>query len=95
MATLLIICICILMAICLPKLGRWIQQAGDEMEERKAQDKFYKEQVLSNLREVNNNISAGECDQPDATSRLIEANKELIQKRKLRDAIRDELDIDG
>lgn len=95
MEILLIICISLLMAICLPKLSRWLYQLGDEMEEKKAQDKFYREQILSNVTDINTNLSSSGEDEPCHTSRLLEANKELLEKQRLRDAMRDELDIES
>jgi hypothetical protein len=87
-----ILAICMLLGIASKKLSDIFLKLSNDIAERDREERFYREALLSALRESENN--SGVENQTDPIEGLLRANQELTEKRQIQEAIEKELGIE-
>lgn len=87
-----ILAICMLLGIASKKLSDIFLKLSNDIAERDREERFYREALLSALRESENN--SGIENQTDPIEGLLRANQELTEKRQIQEAIEKELGIE-
>lgn len=74
-------------------LSRYFTKLGDQLNEEAAYKKYHEACIRESLEDIRGSVVQPEEEPVDMRERLLQANKEIIKKEKLNNAIEDELGI--
>lgn len=89
----LVIAFCILLIIVGGKLSKHFNRLSVISEQRAEEERFYKEALLSAVQGIEKAVTPEAPQEVSPVERLLMANEEIIQKKKLNIAIEQELGI--
>jgi len=93
MGYLFLILLFILGAITFNWLSKYCDRLAGELSQKEAQEKFYKERLLEAAQNIECAVTPVE-EKVDPVECLLAANKEIIEKQLVKDAIESELGIE-
>jgi hypothetical protein len=73
-------------------LSKFFRKLAGELTEREQQERYYKEQLLLSARQIANAVTPV-TPKINPVDSLLEANRDLLDKKKVRDAMEKELGI--
>jgi len=94
MELILMIALCLLLALGGHRLSRYFYKLAKASEEKQEQEHFYKEALLSSIQSIDRSLQPDAPEEVSPVERLLLANKELIEKKKVQDAIEQELGVE-
>jgi hypothetical protein len=74
-------------------LGKFFTRLSRDIQERTDQEYFFREELLASVKESRGSSASYTTSEPNPVEALLLANKELIEKRQVRDAIEVELGV--
>lgn len=93
MELILIMALCLLLALGGHRLSRWFNQLAKASEEKQESERFYRETLLSSIQSIDKSLRPEEPVEVSPVEALLLANSELIEKRRVQDAIEQELGV--
>jgi len=94
MEIILVMVLFILMALGCSRLSRWFNQLAKASEEKQETERFYREALLSSVQSIDRSLQPEAPEEIDPVEALLQANKELIDKKTVKNAIEKELGIE-
>jgi uncharacterized protein HemX len=93
MGFLLLALLLILGAIAFNWLSKYCDRLAGELSQKEAQEKFYKDRLLEAAQNIERAVTPVE-EKVDPVECLLAANREIIEKQRVKDAIESELGIE-
>ena len=93
MEILIIFLVSIILIFLGAKGGRLIKNIADDMAQRAEDKRYFQREVLSNLESIKD-ATVPQTPRQDPVENLLQANRELLQKKQVHNAIKEELGIE-
>jgi hypothetical protein len=94
MEFILVMALCILMAVGGRWLSRRFYQLAQASEKKQAEERFYRDTLLASVQSIDQSLRPEAPVEVDPVESLLEANRELMEKQKVQDAIEKELGVE-
>lgn len=93
MGFLFLILLLVLGAIAFNWLSKYCDRLAGELSQKEAQEKYYKERLLEAAENIERTVTPVE-EKVDPVEGLLAANREIIEKQRVKDAIESELGVE-
>jgi len=93
MEVILIMALCLLLALGGHRLSRYFYKLAKASEKKQESERFFKEALLSSVQSIDRSLRPEEPVEVSPVEALLLANSELIEKRRVQDAIEQELGV--
>lgn len=87
------ICIMLVLSWVFSKAGKACERWAQRLQAKEKQERQYKQALLDAANDVRRAVAPDQDPEPSGQEKLLRANQELLERRKVREAINKELDI--
>lgn len=94
MEIILVMALCILMMVGGRWLSRRFYQLAQASEKKQAEERYYRETLLASVQSIDQSLTPEAPVEISPVESLLEANRELMEKRSVQDAIEKELGVE-